>query len=102
MVGILEGVGNIAFLAKTLSGSNVYTDDMREGAIENIDMLGYDNEFIYVMDSTGYVIADTQKEYVGKQMSKNLMDCLSKEITDSSQNQSGTIRFKDETGKGSG
>lgn len=89
--GVLIADGLIAYLAKTISGKNEYSEEMYDGVLTDVKMIGYENIAINLMDSSGIVIADTDKECVGKKNPDYLINALGKEIADPSKDQAGTI-----------
>lgn len=89
--GVLIADGLTAYLAKIISGKNEYTEEMYDGVLTDVKMIGYENIAINLMDSSGIVIADTDKECVGKKNPDYLINALGKEIADPSKDQAGTI-----------
>lgn len=94
--GVLIGNISVAYLAKIISGKSEYTDEMYEGILTDVEMKGYEEASIYLMDSEGVVIVDADPDYIGEKMSDYMIGELLDKVPDMYGNSSGNIILDEE------
>lgn len=71
-LGIFAAHISVAYLANAISGSDEYTEDMYMGVHSGIYMEGLGETPMYIMDTKGTLLVDTDSSYVGTAMPEDL------------------------------